>query len=319
MWSCGEDFNAEGLRVRLYQPIIYAGRKPESNLLTTSFIGGASNQDTKPRQCSACSHPLYLITQLYVPHTSESTNEGENYDRTFQVFACNRSLCIRSLFTINNDSQDKLCFGGNGVITCVRIDSKRENAVMKSNLLQEQPSSVSTSDWGDGGDNKTTADNDWDAEAITGDMDDLSKKLAHLESGQTKTKQQHVERKNLNFKKDNGPDTSNDAFPCYELHSLHEAPVVRQMDADDVGISGSDDKIRRMLEKYMNEEDDEEILHALRGSNKIGGGGGAGRGGEKDERLSPEDRALFTFTDRLKRCPKQVLRYAYNGVPLWSM
>ena len=40
---------------------------------------------------------------------------------------------------------------------------------------------------------------------------------------------------------------------------------------------------------------------------------------ERDERLSIMDRALFTYTDRLKRMPRQVLRHGCGTIPLWSM
>jgi hypothetical protein len=65
----------------------------------------------------------------------------------------------------------------------------------------------------------------------------------------------------------------------------------------------------------MEEEDDQEILMALGGGSA--GGGGVGR--EKDERLSAENRALLTFTDRIKRAPRQVVRYAKGGEPMWSV
>ena len=67
-----------------------------------------------------------------------------------------------------------------------------------------------------------------------------------------------------------------------------------------------------MLARYMAEEDDPEILQALKGVS-VGGGG------EEDERLSVEDRVLLGFQDRLKRAPRQVVRYARGGIPLWSI
>ena len=72
-------------------------------------------------------------------------------------------------------------------------------------------------------------------------------------------------------------------------------------------------------------EEDEEILSALNGghlaSNKdlshVAGKGSSG--GERYERLSPEERAFLAFSNRLKRAPRQVVRYAYGGFPLWSV
>jgi pre-rRNA-processing protein TSR4 len=62
----------------------------------------------------------------------------------------------------------------------------------------------------------------------------------------------------------------------------------------------------------MAEEDDVEILSAIRGS--LGGGGT-----EKDEKLAEDDRVMLMYTDRVKRAPRQVLRYAKEGTPIWSI
>ena len=48
----------------------------------------------------------------------------------------------------------------------------------------------------------------------------------------------------------------------------------------------------------------------------MGGGNGAT---EEDERLSEEDRILRGFQDRQRRAPRQVIRYASGGEPLWSI
>jgi hypothetical protein len=91
------------------------------------------------------------------------------------------------------------------------------------------------------------------------------------------------------------------------------------LDDDDVGLLDSDEKIRNMLARYMAEEDDQDILAALRGAD-TGDGACGGAGGEEDERLSDEERTLRGFQDRLRRAPTQVIRRAApNGVPLWSV
>jgi hypothetical protein len=168
------------------------------------------------------------------------------------------------------------------------------------------------------------ADNDdWGVEDSSQNdgMDELESKLAAMESSSSSAPSKKTAASKKKHKK---PPTH--SFPCYELHSLQE-PQARRfegMDDDDVGVSsaGSDDeKIRQMLARYMAEEEDEGILAVLRGSADVssGGVGGDNSGRERDERLSAEDRALLTYTDRLKRSPHQVLRYAYGGIPMWSM
>ena len=99
----------------------------------------------------------------------------------------------------------------------------------------------------------------------------------------------------------------------------------RPQDSDDVGLGNGgrnckdDAKIQQMLAQYMKDEDDEDILALLRGDGAGAGNNSNFQSGERDERLSATDRALLQFTDRLKRCPRQVLRYAHGGTPLWSM
>jgi pre-rRNA-processing protein TSR4 len=97
-------------------------------------------------------------------------------------------------------------------------------------------------------------------------------------------------------------------------------------DDDDGGCDDIDAKVERMLSRYLDAEDDEEILSALRGGPDAGrdggsdaGGGGDGGGGERYERPPPEERAFLSFTRRLRRAPGQVARYAYGGSPLWSV
>ena len=112
---------------------------------------------------------------------------------------------------------------------------------------------------------------------------------------------------------------------------------------DEVGLSGNSkndqQKIQRMLQQYMEEmEDDTDLLHLLQQQQQQHSAKShpsqyhgtskqkelqQHRSGERDERLSDLDRALFTYTDRLKRIPRQVMRHAGGGghasVPIWSM
>lgn len=135
---------------------------------------------------------------------------------------------------------------------------------------------------------------------------------------------------------------TSDALPSFEridLLTMNEPPARRRRgggddsdddDGDDYDYGdeecegGKDSKVERMLSRYMDMEDDEEILSALRGGLDVGSGhgfrgGGSGVGGERYERLPPEEQAFLSFTRRLRRAPGQVCRYAYGGSPLWSV
>ena len=74
-----------------------------------------------------------------------------------------------------------------------------------------------------------------------------------------------------------------------------------------------------MLPRYLDVEDDEVILSALRGGSIASNNDNSREGGERYERLPPEERAFLSFTRRLKRAPGQVARYAYGGSPMWSV
>ena len=170
-------------------------------------------------------------------------------------------------------------------------------------------------------------------------MDDLEAKLAAMETRNAKAmpKPKESTTSYTNDKLSEAATTTTmkrNCFPCFVLHSLQEPSTVRisqQVDPDDVGLgnfgrNGSrrdDAKIQQMLAQYMQEEDDEELLTMLRGESNGNRSStnttSAIKSGERDERLSATDRALLQYTDRLKRSPQQVLRYAHGGTPLWSM
>jgi pre-rRNA-processing protein TSR4 len=180
-------------------------------------------------------------------------------------------------------------------------------------MMSKPPPAEAQDSWVDG--QGAGDDNDWamDVDADS-NMQDLESKLAAMETVKVQPKKTTAPAPPKKSKSKSG------SFPCYELSALQEPRSVRKegLDEDDVGFSGSDAKIQAMLARYMAEEEDDFILAALKGSASGGEGGGDGRG-ERDERLSPADRALLTYSDRLKRSPRQVARYALGGTPLWSM
>ena len=108
-----------------------------------------------------------------------------------------------------------------------------------------------------------------------------------------------------------------------------------EIDSDDDDVLQVEDgskeasDIDKLLSKYLKEEEDSDILSAIEygarggsrasGGNGGGGGGGGALSGEKYERAPPEERCFLAFTNRIKRAPKQSVRYAYGGIPLWSM
>jgi hypothetical protein len=174
------------------------------------------------------------------------------------------------------------------------------------------------SPWGDEHKSDDVAEeNDWGVDEDSDDKVDMESMLKDLEVSGAKTVGERTKRTSVKSTASIDPDTP--CFTCYEIRAQqepagHRATGKNEDDDDIVGMaSGSDKHIQEMLARYMAEEDDEEILSALRGA---GVGGGIA---EEDERLSDEDRAMLFFTDRVKRLPRHVLRYARDGSPLWSV
>lgn len=93
---------------------------------------------------------------------------------------------------------------------------------------------------------------------------------------------------------------------------------------EDVG-AGEDSSIQNILSKYLQEEQDADILAALQKQKQSSSsvtttseGRATAADGEKYEKVPPVQRAFLTFQDRMKRAPRQSVRYAYGGQPLWS-
>ncbi|CAB9512525.1 expressed unknown protein (Partial), partial [Seminavis robusta] len=322
MWTNGEDVDDNnGDPVRLYQPILYAsGRKFSQEDPTVSYIGG-TNKNMESGYCAICHNPLEQLVQLHVPTRQQS----------YSVSGCNRASCVNQLFS----AEKKFSCGGGGVFYCQKSDStstgnsdiplnSSAGAVDESDKTQQQPTTTKKQ--------PQDSTNEWAVDSDEDNDDDLEQQVAAMELKQSSTLPKTTNSKSSNHKKKKKPTagdeaSSSTALPCFELHSVLEPPSKkqhRQGDDDDddedfigTATSGSDAKIQQMLAKYMAEEEDPEILAALQQEGDPGGGTGS-KSREKDERLKAADRALLAFTDRIKRSPRQVLRYAPNGIPMWS-
>ena len=91
-----------------------------------------------------------------------------------------------------------------------------------------------------------------------------------------------------------------------------------------------DARILSKLEAYLEREEDGELRELIR-ERALGAKTGEtgeqatfrqrGDGDEADsyERLPAPMRAMLRFQRAVQRCPRQVVRYAYGGKPLWSV
>lgn len=307
MWKSGSDVNDVGESVRLYQPIQYkfTGKNQPSH----SVIGGTpcyfENDDGVDRNhpnCKICHEPMRSLVQLHVPGATPNS-----VNRSLYIFSCNRASCGRQVF---QDEATNFSLGGGGTFVCRRSQEMPQAPAPQQEAVVESP-------WGADAAAKNDDENDWDVD--DGEEEDVEKMEAMLQDMEVSgpkgigSKKKPVRKPTPK----NAADPNIPKFTCYEIRAMQEPAGKKggddMDDEDDVGMAaGSDAKIQQMLARYMEEEDDEEILSALRGS---AGGGGT----EKDEKLPENDRAMLAFTDRVKRVPRQVLRYAKDGTPIWSI
>ena len=302
--------------------------------------------------CTTCNHgPMHLLLQLHAPL--------DDVDRTLYVFGCNNASCHSSASISRGEDDDtntspfRSCIG-NGSLRCFRSQRRwptTENLVpsptstskneKKNNVVEKNDYWDADVDGGWG--NEEGGNDDWGCGDNTTDlsMDDLESMMndcemrtPHSNKSSKPPLQPATKVESLPEKPAAIDATVCDAPPSFEHYDLYmiNEPLTRKRtgdgvdsdddEEDDVDGSGNIDvsKVEQMLSRYLDVEEDEAILSALRGGsiasnndNSLEGGG------ERYERLPPEERAFLSFTSRLKRAPGQVARYAYGGSPMWSV
>ena len=304
-------------------------------------------QVNAPVECQELDRSLYVFGCNRAKCWREATHDAAN-ENGKRIAVANRFLvggsgvvrCLRS----QERSMASTTRDGNA-------DTNTTNAAAtSSDNRKTQPDDVSG--WGVDGDvGDDASENDWGADDWgessnpsneDATMDDLEAMLTACEMKEqsakaTKSKGKKNASKTITGDKDGRAQSQVEgpailarfALDMYdEPYANQRSAANHESDGDDgddaIGTAGaSDDKIQEMLSRYLKDEEDQDIVQALGGaasssasSAKTGSSSG---GGEKYERLPPEERAFLAFTDRIKRSPEQVLRYAYGGVPMWSV
>lgn len=303
-------------------------------------------------KCTRCKEQMYLLLQLHAPL--------DDLDRTLYVFGCNNPSCHlpEECKSLNGNTDEvmktRFCanFGGKlgGAVRCFRSQRQQSNTNLpplkekSAEAKVETPQSLVKNDWGmdddSGGWGDDDDDNDWgnSGESNNGDdaidMSDLETMLMNCEmqanqSTALPTKTSVPQAKNNHHAKEKQRDVSGPSFAHHELEMFDE-PVGKlqhnssddENDDDDLVANVDSSKVDSMLSRYLEMEDDEEIIAVLNGGSNTStntcSGGNIG-GGEKYERLKPEEKAFMLFSKRLRRAPEQVCRYAYGGEPMWSI
>lgn len=324
MWSQGGSINDHGESILLLEPRSIKPNKAKHSASptdpTSSFLGGTATFFPKDANfsklsqplCAKCGELMHLVLQMYAPL------DEINLDRTMYVFACNKASCIYAAFSESSEERRGFCVGGGGVIRCLRSQCKNDKARKVENLNSDPKTSnwVDDSGWGEDGD-------DWDAKNDDESMDQIEAMLAKLETEeQSSANKVKLKKTTMKIVLD---EASHKSFSKYDL-DLYDEPIVKRSsniddsDSDDENddFDVKNDSIQKLLTKYISEEEDQAILSAIQGGpgNHVTSQGG--EDGEKYERLPPEDRAFLLFSHRVKLAPKQSVRYAFDGIPLWS-
>lgn len=307
-------------------------------------------------KCTRCCTQMYLLLQLHAP-----LDDLDRTLYVFGCNNPSCHILEESTSSSMNGVGDetvktRFCanFGGTlgGAVRCFRSQKQQlsNNPITADEKtseakLVETPQTLADNDWGmdddSGGWGDTDDGDDW-GEVVGGtekasdntiSMNDLETMLTNCEmqSNQAAASKSSVPHatSSKQHAKEKQSDISVPSFAHHDLEMIDEPVRKTQIDSsddenddDDLVANVDASKVDSMLSRYMDMEDDEEIINALKGGTNITNnicGGGNGGGGEKYERLKPEEKAFMLFSKRLRRAPEQVCRYAYQGESLWSI
>lgn len=325
----------------IYVELAEPGKKLAESLWrdpTLSKIGGTAAWFSSATRlaggnltCARCSSRLYLVAQVYAP---------TNIRRSLCVFGCNKAVCsstsegwrcIRTQEPENNKDDSKYVASA---VDEPRTDvSTIEQSVLPVGLNVTDKTTDSWTnglatgdDWAD----DSNLDGDWGEieTASTHKNDHIDEALSILLASKEREKVSSikpppplptvVKHTKLELHAERGVMPSH-VFPAYQLDFYPEP-----WDAHNGAV---DDAVDEKLQKYLAEEEDPALVELIKDamakgsskgtSGKTKKGGKKGAEGEHYERTPAKVKAMIKFSDRLKRAPKQVVRYACGGLPLW--
>lgn len=253
------------------------------------------------KSCNSCKN-IVLVAQIFAP--------VDNLDRSLYVFACNTRKCSLSSFGWRVYKNQKIKDS---------ISEVKNVTVGKSN-----PTSI----WG-----PLNAEND-----VNLTFDDLNsllmtrdESLHNICTNNNSNKSfQGVANVESNVRSSQFCET---VWPCIIVDSITEALKCCDYDEDDLVFNDTnvgDEKVYSLLQSYMVNEEDKELVEVIRTYTASNGNINHGNkcsfhknddGTESlDRKLARKDdksKAELYFQQIVSYESKQVLRYAYGGEPLW--
>ena len=258
--------------------------------------------------CDVCNSTMFLIAQIYAPL--------EGLDRTLYVFGCNRGKCssIDGSFKCIRDQRE----------VCSVNNSDRNSGQSEENLNEVDDSEDDDDSWNC--DDNADFDSELEAMMVVNELKQLE--LKDKVDGEKRKINLLPEKvtKDVHY---SGLTPADACFLPQQVLELYNESFDNSLkgntndDNDFIGVYDCDDSMKDKLKKYLEDEDDPDIVSSINQSLAPSNIGfiltdGNGNYGESDERLPRNKRIFLEFIERIKLNPSQVVRYIYDGIPLWS-
>jgi len=256
------------------------------------------------KSCHSCKN-IVLVAQIYAP--------VDNSDRSLYIFACNTRKCSLSSLGWRVLRNQKI------------IDSIPE---VKNVII---PKSNPTSMWGD-----LNEEN-----GLNSTFDDLNDLLMARDESLKNISTNNISHKSTSATVNSDCSINSNQFcevvwPCIIIDTINETLKSGEYDEDDLEFKNSmnvdDEKVYNLLQSYMSNEEDKDLVEVIReyATNKEDLGhcnkcsftkndydGGSESLDRKFAKIDEKSRAELYFQQIVSYESNQVLRYAYEGEPLW--
>lgn len=309
---------------------------------TSCFIGGTpkffsmdsnkmdGNVGLTLSRCGICGEPLHLLVQIYAPIMEQ------NLHRTLYVCACDRccdtipGVTIRCLRSQQQQQQQQ-----------TRNNSKNLHSNTSATVPKEG-TKVGVDNYDDNywGYDDSTADNE-NPKTLSIDNDIESILLQLEQQQQNQQPQLKLSNKKNNYLQEHNRNETNKLFtknpyPMYELEWIDEPPPPSTTSHHQSIL-----QVEQMVQRYLEDEEDQDLVTTLQQLNiqqhtKITDSNNDLEIHDEDydddscsqtsgtttktttsTSATNEKDLWFSFVERIKRMPEQVLRYGYDGELLW--
>jgi len=234
-------------------------------------IGGKpsfyENREFAIPQCELCNDELRLLLQIYAPI--------DDLHRTLYIFGCNRSLCSKSLWDGNVDDtgggygkkRSFCCFRSQAPMNASTSEGEIVENVLRQTNKKNEKESKEENTWLDENDNDDWGDFSKNDDDFSEGIKDIEAMIAASELQEKRTISPKSSKQNKTRESPKNENLS--LFPCYDLEWMNEPTTTKKIehdsDDDDDDIGKHDDaKLQKLLNQYLEEEEDKEIIEVIK-------------------------------------------------------